>query len=119
MAHSPLTAVAVINHNYGRFLREAVSSVLQQTRVPSVLVLDDASSDDSAAVLASLEAASPALTVVRLTKNIGLSRVRNFAAARATTERIVFLDADDWLEPTYIEQAEAWLARSPSLPSRL
>ena len=112
MAHSPLTTVAVINHNYGRFLREAVSSVLQQTRVPSVLVIDDASSDESAAVLASLEAASPALTMVRLTENIGLSRVRNLAAARATTEWMVFLDADDWLEPAYVEQAEASLARS-------
>lgn len=115
MAHPPLTTVVVINHNYGRFLREAVSSVLRQTRVPAALVVDDASSDESAAVLASLEAASPEVTVVRLWENIGLSRVRNLAAARATTEWIVFLDADDWLETAYVERAEAWLARSPDV----
>ena len=115
MAHSPLTTVVVINHNYGRFLREAVVSVLQQTSAPSILVIDDASSDDSATVLTSLEAAHPAMAVVRLSENIGLSRVRNLAAARATTEWIVFLDADDWLETTYVQQAEAWLMRSPDV----
>lgn len=115
MAHAPLTTVVVINHNYGRFLHQAVSSVLQQTRLPSVLIVDDASSDDSAAVLTSLEAAAPAVAVVRLTANIGLSRVRNLAAARATTEWIVFLDADDWLEPTYLERAEERLAQPPDV----
>jgi glycosyltransferase involved in cell wall biosynthesis len=115
MAHPALTTVVVINHNYARFLRQSVWSVVQQTRAPSVLVIDDASSDESGAVLASLEAAHPEIAAVRLRENVGLSRVRNLAASHATTEWIVFLDADDWLEPTYVEQAEAALARSPDI----
>jgi len=115
MAHSALTTVVVINHNYGRFLRQAVWSVLQQTRTSAVLVIDDASSDGSGDVLASLGRAHPELGIVRLRENVGLSRVRNLAASQATTGWIVFLDADDWLEPTYVERAEAFLARSPDI----
>ena len=84
-------------------------------RTPAILVIDDASTRDSAAVLTALEAAHPAITVVRLSENIGLSRVRNLAAARAATEWVVFLDADDWLETAYVERAEAWLTRSPDV----
>jgi glycosyltransferase involved in cell wall biosynthesis len=115
MAHPALTTVVVINHNYGRFLRQAVSSVLHQTRPPSILVIDDASDDESAPVLASLQTAHPRIAFVRLQNNIGLSRVRNLAASQVTTEWIVFLDADDWLEPTYVEQAETSLSRSPDV----
>jgi glycosyltransferase involved in cell wall biosynthesis len=115
VAQPPLTTVIVINHNYGRFLRQAVTSVLQQTSVPAVLLIDDASKDESGAVLASVEAAHPGVTVLRLPENIGLSRVRNLAASQTTTEWIVFLDADDWLEATYVEEAHRALARKPDV----
>jgi glycosyltransferase involved in cell wall biosynthesis len=46
-------AVIVVCHNFGRFLAEAIHSVLVQTRPPAeVLVVDDASNDDTSAVAA-------------------------------------------------------------------
>jgi len=115
MADSTLTTVVVIAHNYGRFLREAVLSVVGQTTPPRIVVIDDASTDDTPEVIQSLRAAHPQIEHQCLAHNIGLSRVRNRAADLVTTEWIVYLDADDWLDASYVERAEAWLRRSPDV----
>jgi glycosyltransferase involved in cell wall biosynthesis len=115
VAVSPLTTVVVIAHNYARYLEQAVMSVVTQTRRPQLLVIDDASTDGTPEVMARLCARDPAIVCRRLAANIGLSRVRNLAAAEVATERVVFLDADDWLDPRYIERAEAKLAAQPAI----
>ena len=57
----------------------------------------------------------PAVRQRRLLKNLGLSRVRNLAAGVATTEWIVYLDADDWLAPGFVARAESWVQTHPDL----
>lgn len=94
----PLVSVVVINHNYGRFLAEAVASVRRQ-RYPEVecVIVDDASTDDSGAVIDRIVAADPAVKSVRLARNSGQT-VASFAGLReASGEFVVFLDADDLL----------------------
>lgn len=91
-------AVAIICHNYGRFLRQAIQSILAQT-VPAaeIVVVDDSSTDDTAAVTAEF----PQVKYVRGEWQHPLkSRV---AGMRATTSPLlIFLDADDWVAPDYI-----------------
>lgn len=115
MAQSSLTTIVVIAHNYGAFLPQAVASAADQTRVPAILVIDDASTDDTPAIVEALRRQHPAIEAVRLAENVGLSRVRNLAAARVATEWVTFLDADDWLDARYIEDAETLLATIPQV----
>ena len=107
---SPLTTIVVINHNYARFVRDAVVSAVGQTCDVHVMLIDDASTDDSHGVIQSLLVAHPDIEFHALDVNIGLSRVRNHAARLAHTEWILYLDADDWLDPNYVARAESWLA---------
>jgi len=112
---APLTTIAIICHDYGRYLADAVMSAIGQTQPAHVLVLDDASSDETPDVIERLAATHPAIRHRRLPTNHGLARVRGLAAAHATSEWIVYLDADDWLAPTYVERAEAWLGTHPDV----
>jgi glycosyltransferase involved in cell wall biosynthesis len=90
-------------------------SATGQTQPADVLILDDASSDDTPRVVERLVAAYPAIRHRRIASNLGLSRVRDLARSIATSEWIVYLDADDWLASTYVERAESWLRTRPDV----
>jgi glycosyltransferase involved in cell wall biosynthesis len=87
-------------YNAGSFLRETLDSTLQQT-VPAaeVILIDDGSTDDSAAIA---ESYGPPIRVIRQA-NQGESVARNAGLAAARSEYIVFLDADDVLAPGLLE----------------
>jgi glycosyltransferase involved in cell wall biosynthesis len=103
---SDRTTVVVITHNYGRYLPCALDSVLGQRTVPQLLVMDDASEDDTDRVMATY---AGHLRYWRSPLNQGLARMRNTAAGMADTDWIVYLDADDWLDAEFIARAEARL----------
>ena len=94
-------AVVVPCHNYGHFLSEAIRSVLEQTRPPEVvLVVDDRSTDDTAAVARSFEGEVGYLRI----DGGSPSAARNAGARAVDTDLVVFLDADDRIEPTFVER---------------
>jgi glycosyltransferase involved in cell wall biosynthesis len=88
-------SVVIPVFNGGRYLREALDSVLCQTLPPlEVLVVDDGSTDESAAIA---EAYGPPVRVIRQA-NQGESVARNRGIDEAQGEWVGFLDADDiWL----------------------
>lgn len=96
----PLVSVVVVNFNYGRFLGEALASVRAQDypRVECILV-DNASTDGSDAVIAAAVATWPDLVVVRRAENGGQTAAAFDGLARARGAYVVFLDADDTLLP--------------------
>jgi glycosyltransferase involved in cell wall biosynthesis len=101
---APLLASIIIPcFNYGRFVNEAVSSALHQTISSlEVIVVDDGSGDtETIRVLETLKTL-PRVRVVRQV-NAGLPSARNTGIALAQGEYICCLDADDTLEPSYIE----------------
>jgi glycosyltransferase involved in cell wall biosynthesis len=90
-------------HNSGELALHAVRSIAAQTRQPArVLVIDDASADESAEVVRS--AGIPLVEVVELERNRGPGGARNAGAHAASTEWLAFLDADDVWEPTFLEE---------------
>jgi glycosyltransferase involved in cell wall biosynthesis len=109
MAEPPLTTVVIINYNRGRFLREALRSVVEQTTRVNVLVADNASTDETPDIVRSLRVIHPDIVFHTLPINIGLARLRNHAATLVTTEWLIFLDSDDWLDLSYVSKAEEWL----------
>jgi glycosyltransferase involved in cell wall biosynthesis len=93
-------SVVIPCHNYAHYLREAIDSALAQGYSPiEVLVIDDGSEDETAAVACSY---GPRVAY-EFTPGLGLPAVRNAGAERCNGEFVVFLDADDWLEPRYVE----------------
>lgn len=110
-----LISVVIPCFNYGKYLEEAVQSVLSQTVVScEAIVVDDGSTDTQThTVLAQLEK----LPRVRILKqqNQGLPSARNAGILLARGEYICCLDADDTLEPTYLELAIAVLEADHSV----
>lgn len=93
----PLISIVVPTYNRSHLLREAVDSVRGQTYERWELVLvDDGSTDDTAAVFAGLE--DPRMRVVRLEHTGNAASVRNAGLAAARGTYVAFLDDDDlWM----------------------
>lgn len=109
-------SVVVPCYNYGRFLRAAVRSLLDQPGVNlDVLVIDDASTDETPAVAAALAADDSRVHVVRHQTNAGHIATFNQGLAAATGEFVVKLDADDMLTPGSLQRAVALLQNCPSV----
>jgi GT2 family glycosyltransferase len=95
--------VIIVTRNRAELLRRSVRSVLrQQPRASRLIVVDDASTDHTARVL---QEECPDATVIRLSKNVGWSAARNFAAAAADREVLFFLDDDGELAPDAVAAA--------------
>lgn len=105
-------SVVIPNYNYGRFLSEAIDSVLNQTCGPQeVIVVDDGSTDESRDILDSYGAKIRVL----YQKNEGVGAARNKGAEMATTDFVAFLDADDYWCPTKLEKQLAVFQSDPDL----
>ena len=100
----PLVSVVVVNHNYGRFLQATVAAVLGQT-YPRVecIVVDNASTDESGAVLAAMEGRGLPVRVIRRAANDGQTPASLDGLAAASGAYVIFVDADDLLLPTCVE----------------
>jgi GT2 family glycosyltransferase len=113
---SPSVTLVVPNYNHARYLADALESLGSQVRAPDrVLIIDDASTDDSVAVISRFIAKHPSWELIRHEKNQGVTRRQNEALAAVDTEWIGFLGADDALHPTYLEKAVAQAARHPEV----
>src|SRR6187397_1072894 len=105
MPAMPIT-ISIITpcYNGSRYIRETLQSALAQTHPPlEVIVIDDGSTDDSAALA---ENAGPPVRVIRQT-NQGESVARNRGIAEARGSHVLFLDADDMLEPESLSRLTA------------
>src|ERR1700750_2771365 len=110
----PNVTLVVPNYNHARYLPESLGSIAAQTHAPDqVLIIDDASTDDSVAVISRFVADHPDWKLIRHEKNRGVVRGQNEAIAIAETDWIGFLGADDALHPSYLEKALAQAARFP------
>src|SRR5450631_3615923 len=99
----PLVSVIIVNYNYGRFLKQAVDSVFEQT-YPNIecIIVDNASTDESTDVLAVISKQYPGVTILRRGVNGGQSLATKEGFEASSGEYIVFLDADDVFLPSCI-----------------
>ncbi|MBX3462118.1 MAG: glycosyltransferase family 2 protein [Planctomycetes bacterium] len=99
-------AVVIPCHGYARFLPEAVDSAARQTwPALHIVIVDDGSPDDTAAVATALAArhADRRITLLRQ-PNLGLAAARNRGIAATTSPFVLPLDADDRLAPDAVER---------------
>lgn len=112
MAGRPLVSVLIPAHDAAADLPCALASVCAQTLgAIEAVVVDDASSDDTIAVVEAWRARDPRIRLVRTERNLGPAGARNLGLEAARGEWIALLDSDDALEPgrlaRLLEVAEA------------
>ncbi len=113
MSGTPLFSVVIPTYNRVGKLKRALRSVVAQTIDDyEVVLVDDGSSDDTPAFLASI-ASDKRITSIR-TPNRGVSTARNSGVAAARGEFVVFLDDDDELRPTALAELKRLCTGSPA-----
>ena len=113
-------SVVIPMHNSSSTIERALRSVFDQTRpAREVIAVDDASTDDTCAVVERLATNSPTpIRLIRLTTNLGAGVTRNTGWDVAQGELIAFLDADDAWHPQKLEiQVEAMSAHTATVMS--
>jgi len=99
-----LVSVVVPCYNHGKFIDDAVNSILTQTYENiEIIIVNDGSTDEETNTY--LETYSKPKTRVITTTNQGLPSARNNGIKEAKGKYILPLDADDKIHPEYIEKA--------------
>ena len=102
---SPLVTVICLCYNHSRFVREAIESVLNQKYSPiQIIVVDDASTDNSKEVIEQIVKQNPTIEFISLNKNLGNCKAFNRGLVLSKGEYLIDLAADDALLPTRIEE---------------
>lgn len=115
-AAEPEVTVIVTVHNYGRFVRDALSSAVTSEDVGlEIIVVDDASIDDSRDVVREFMSEHPdfPITFFEQRVNTGAQRARNLAFSRARGPFAFVLDADNLVYPRGIRKLRDSLMEDP------
>lgn len=108
--------VVVPCYNYGRYLKQCVRSVLTQEGVNvNLVIIDDASTDDSEDIGKRLALEEPRVTYRRHRSNIGHIATYNEGLALISADYTVLLSADDLLPPGALLRATNIMVRNPSV----
>ena len=104
-------------YNKADYIGKAIRSILNQTYQEfEIIVVNDGSTDDSLKNLQStiydLQFSEEKIKIIDQ-KNQGVSIARNNAVIIAKNDYIAFLDADDWWEPTYLEEMNDLIEKYP------
>ncbi|HUQ84463.1 MAG TPA: glycosyltransferase [Gemmatimonadaceae bacterium] len=103
----PLVTVIVPVYNGARYLRESLDSIVSQTYQPlEIIVLDDASTDETPSIIASF---GDRVRHVRHPSNLGQFRNINAGLRLATGEFVSIYHADDVYEPSIVERSAEFL----------
>lgn len=112
----PTVSVVIPCYNYGRFLPDAVASALDQRGVDvDVLVVDDASTDDSAEVALELARRNPRVDVLLHEQNVGHIQTYNDGLAKVRGDYVALLSADDLLGRDALTRAVALMEHHPEV----
>jgi glycosyltransferase involved in cell wall biosynthesis len=120
---SPDVSVIMPVYNRAWCVAEAIESVMAiKAHRIELIVIDDGSTDETAAVLSDLQVRhSGAMQVLRHPDgaNLGIAASRNLGLAAATAPFIAFLDSDDLFLPNRFDRALPWMRAHPHVAAGL
>ena len=112
----PRVSVVVPLYNYGHFLDECVGSILSQEGVEvDVLIIDDASTDESLSIAEAIADRESRVRVSPNVRNLGMVPTMNRGLWEVDGEYLVKFDADDVLTPGALARATALMEAHPSV----
>lgn len=114
---NPKISVLIPTYNYGRYLPQALESVLMQTFTDfEIVVLDNCSSDDTEEVVKRFREIDSRIRYIRNPSTVGMVENWNLALRAARGEYIKFLFSDDFLvSPLALELMAGALDSNPSV----
>jgi FkbM family methyltransferase len=96
---APHVSVVVAVHNVEKYLSQCLDSLVNQTLTNiEIIVVNDASTDKSLAILKEYQSRHPNVRVIDCKNNIGLASVRNLGIRLSKGTYIGFVDGDDWVD---------------------
>lgn len=108
----PYFSIIIPLYNKEEFISQTLQSVLGQSFTDyEVIIINDASTDGSLALAQKFE--RPGIRIINHPKNKGLSAARNTGIKHAAGNYVAFLDADDLLDPSYLEKMNQLISRFP------
>lgn len=110
----PLISVITITHNRDKYLDEAIESVLRQSfKDWELIIIDDASTDNTAEVVAKYAAQDQRIKFHRENVNLGIAKARNLALQMSQGKYVAVLDSDDaWANPEKLQKQMVFLEKN-------
>lgn len=119
LSMQPLVTVVMTSHNTADYIEDAIISLMRQSwRNLEVIVVDDASTDNTWQVLTRMQVESQRLRAFRLNTNLGTYFAKNHGVQQAKGEFIFFQDSDDLSHPDRIAICMRLLMRDDTIAVR-
>ncbi|MBJ7647622.1 glycosyltransferase family 2 protein [Weissella confusa] len=116
MYKEPLVTVAVLSHNLEGYIGHSLKTVNKQTyKNMDIVILDDASSDDTMSEINHWAARDDRMRVIKNNKRKGVAAVRNQALNQIRGKYFIFVDGDDQLAPAFVETLVGALEENPDI----
>jgi glycosyltransferase involved in cell wall biosynthesis len=102
---TPLVSAVIPVHNGASFLNESIPSLLRQTfALKEIIIVDDCSTDKSVKIAKEIACQSKGVVKVYCRSHkSGAAAARNLGCELAKAEWVLFMDADDYAEPTLLQ----------------
>jgi glycosyltransferase involved in cell wall biosynthesis len=111
---SPALSVVIPNYNHAQYVPRCLEAMLRQSIQPAeILVLDDASTDNSVEVVQALASKHPVVRLHRNERNLGVVANVNRGIDLARGDYVFSAAADDEVAPGFFEKSLALLAKNP------
>lgn len=111
MSAVPEVSIIIPVYNGERYLRETVIAVLKQSfQSFEIWIVNDGSTDDTKSIALDLQAEDNRIHYLEK-ENTGVSATRNVGLSKAQGKYVVFLDADDMMEPEFLQCRMTYLSQ--------
>ena len=101
----PLVSIIIPIYNVEKYIHQCIDSITSQTyRNLEIILVDDGSPDNCGLICDEYQAKDSRVKVIHK-ENGGISDARNAGIDNAKGDYLMFVDSDDWVEPTYCERA--------------
>ena len=103
-----MISIIVPVYNVAPYVGKCIHSIKNQRFCDwECVIVNDASTDNSAEIVEAVVAGDKRFKVISLERNGGLAAARNRAVKEASGEYLFYLDSDDWIEPTMLSDLYA------------
>ncbi|WP_428739666.1 glycosyltransferase family 2 protein [Sulfurimonas sp.] len=116
IVHGPQVTIIMTTYNTGQRADVAIASILaQRYQNLELIVVDDASSDDTVEIVKAWSQKDKRVRLISLEQNVGTYVAKNIALLQAKGEFVTCHDSDDWSHPLKIEKQVKPLLKSHRL----